>query len=163
MGDQTQAYDIFQTPLSSGYPLPLIRELSGGKLKQKGFFYSVGVHDNGSNPPLSLSDVYIHRLQVGKDWRWTKSTTANSFFDIFYQAKQLQGRKPPLECQGRKSCRPSIQPEIRNCSQNCKLNFTVLYHKLSRPVISASIYVATSIQKSAEIVSFSKYKLWQIK
>ncbi len=23
MGDQTQAYDIFQTPLSSGYPLPL--------------------------------------------------------------------------------------------------------------------------------------------
>jgi hypothetical protein len=24
MGDQTQAYDIFQTPLSSGYPLPLI-------------------------------------------------------------------------------------------------------------------------------------------
>ncbi len=28
MGDQTQAYDIFQTPLSSGYPLPL-RRLSG--------------------------------------------------------------------------------------------------------------------------------------
>jgi hypothetical protein len=27
MGDQTQAYDIFQTPLSSGYPLPL-RNLS---------------------------------------------------------------------------------------------------------------------------------------
>jgi hypothetical protein len=25
MGDQTQAYDIFQTPLSSGYPLPLKR------------------------------------------------------------------------------------------------------------------------------------------
>ncbi len=24
MGDQTQAYDIFQTTLSSGYPLPLI-------------------------------------------------------------------------------------------------------------------------------------------
>ncbi len=24
MGDQTQAYDIFQTPLGSGYPLPLI-------------------------------------------------------------------------------------------------------------------------------------------
>ncbi len=23
MGDQTQAFDIFQTPLSSGYPLPL--------------------------------------------------------------------------------------------------------------------------------------------
>ncbi len=23
MGDQTQAYDIFQAPLSSGYPLPL--------------------------------------------------------------------------------------------------------------------------------------------
>jgi hypothetical protein len=23
MGDRTQAYDIFQTPLSSGYPLPL--------------------------------------------------------------------------------------------------------------------------------------------
>jgi hypothetical protein len=23
MGDQTQAYDIFPTPLSSGYPLPL--------------------------------------------------------------------------------------------------------------------------------------------
>ncbi len=23
MGDQTQAYDIFQTPPSSGYPLPL--------------------------------------------------------------------------------------------------------------------------------------------
>ncbi len=23
MGDQTQSYDIFQTPLSSGYPLPL--------------------------------------------------------------------------------------------------------------------------------------------
>jgi hypothetical protein len=27
MGDQTQAYDIFQTPLSSGYPLPLNRFL----------------------------------------------------------------------------------------------------------------------------------------
>ncbi len=27
MGDQTQAYDIFQTPLSSGYPLPLSMEL----------------------------------------------------------------------------------------------------------------------------------------
>ncbi len=26
MGDQTQAYDIFQTPLSSGYPLPLSLE-----------------------------------------------------------------------------------------------------------------------------------------
>ncbi len=26
MGDQTQAYDIFQTPLSSGYPLPLTLE-----------------------------------------------------------------------------------------------------------------------------------------
>ncbi len=25
MGDQTQAYDIFQTPLSSGYPLPLMQ------------------------------------------------------------------------------------------------------------------------------------------
>ncbi len=24
MGDQTQAYDIFQAPLSSGYPLPLM-------------------------------------------------------------------------------------------------------------------------------------------
>jgi hypothetical protein len=24
MGDQTQAYDIFQAPLSSGYPLPLL-------------------------------------------------------------------------------------------------------------------------------------------
>ncbi len=23
MGDQTQAYDIFQAPISSGYPLPL--------------------------------------------------------------------------------------------------------------------------------------------
>jgi len=28
MGDQTQAYDIFQTPLSSGYPLPLSARLS---------------------------------------------------------------------------------------------------------------------------------------
>ncbi len=27
MGDQTQAYDIFQTPLSSGYPLPLKSQL----------------------------------------------------------------------------------------------------------------------------------------
>ncbi len=27
MGDQTQAYDIFQTPLSSGYPLPLMSEI----------------------------------------------------------------------------------------------------------------------------------------
>ncbi len=27
MGDQTQAYDIFQTPLSSGYPLPLIDKI----------------------------------------------------------------------------------------------------------------------------------------
>jgi hypothetical protein len=26
MGDQTQAYDIFQTPLSSGYPLPLRKQ-----------------------------------------------------------------------------------------------------------------------------------------
>ncbi len=25
MGDQTQAYDIFQTPLSYGYPLPLMQ------------------------------------------------------------------------------------------------------------------------------------------
>ncbi len=29
MGDQTQAYDIFQTPLSSGYPLPLRTETKG--------------------------------------------------------------------------------------------------------------------------------------
>ncbi len=28
MGDQTQAYDIFQTPLSSGYPLPLMLRTS---------------------------------------------------------------------------------------------------------------------------------------
>jgi hypothetical protein len=28
MGDQTQAYDIFQTPLSSGYPLPLSQYVS---------------------------------------------------------------------------------------------------------------------------------------
>ncbi len=26
MGDQTQACDIYQTPLSSGYPLPLIQK-----------------------------------------------------------------------------------------------------------------------------------------
>ncbi len=26
MGDQIQAYDIFQTPLSSGYHLPLIAD-----------------------------------------------------------------------------------------------------------------------------------------
>ncbi len=34
MGDQTQAYDIFQTPLSSGYPLPL----SDGDIEQHGLF-----------------------------------------------------------------------------------------------------------------------------
>jgi hypothetical protein len=35
MGDQTQAYDIFQTPLSSGYPLPLIyvRQIQIKKVK----------------------------------------------------------------------------------------------------------------------------------
>jgi hypothetical protein len=29
MGDQTQPYDIFQTPLSSGYPLPLTDKKAG--------------------------------------------------------------------------------------------------------------------------------------
>jgi hypothetical protein len=38
MGDQTQAYDIFQTPLSSGYPLPL--------------------SNNGSTLPMLLKTIY---------------------------------------------------------------------------------------------------------
>ncbi len=42
MGDQTQAYDIFQTPLSSGYPLPLISDNGGLRsrypLKKREYF-----------------------------------------------------------------------------------------------------------------------------
>jgi hypothetical protein len=39
MRDQTQAYDIFQTPLSSGYPLPLSSEIVQGFDKIEIFLY----------------------------------------------------------------------------------------------------------------------------
>ncbi len=44
MGDQIQAYDIFQTPLSSGYPLPLnvsmvIEQRTVGKTETVGQMY----------------------------------------------------------------------------------------------------------------------------
>ncbi len=52
MGDQTQAYEIFQTPLSSGYPLPLRIEIDW-------FLLSVGANKqivliSQSNIDLSL-------------------------------------------------------------------------------------------------------------
>ncbi len=42
MGDQTQAYDIFQAPLSSGYPLPLIIEIRAPDP------FLTGLQDSGS-------------------------------------------------------------------------------------------------------------------
>ncbi len=44
MGDQTQAYDIFQTPLSSGYPLPL-------SVRKKPLYESLSSERLYPNPP----------------------------------------------------------------------------------------------------------------
>jgi hypothetical protein len=61
MGDQTQAYDIFQTPLSSGYPLPLrsiaeLRAFYGICFVMLPYF----IHENIyiSNHTITLSSFY---------------------------------------------------------------------------------------------------------
>jgi hypothetical protein len=57
MGDQTQAYDIFQTPLSSGYPLHLRKFSSRARLMCALFYddVSVLVQENPQMPLVSMS------------------------------------------------------------------------------------------------------------
>jgi hypothetical protein len=61
MGDQTQAYDIFQTPLSSGYPLSLILEgYSTGSLQFPSFEIDVTVSKRFQNRQgLIIFDIFL--------------------------------------------------------------------------------------------------------
>jgi hypothetical protein len=67
MGDQTQAYDIFQTPLSSGYPLPLnslmrIRNRGSGNLSYPGSRTQDGkkIGSGINNPGSATREINVH-------------------------------------------------------------------------------------------------------
>ncbi len=59
MGDQTQAYDIFQTPLSSGYPLPLIRKYLP---TENGKSLVEPLNGSGSLTPKVSINIYVLEL-----------------------------------------------------------------------------------------------------
>ncbi len=70
MGDQTQAYDIFQTPLSSGYPLPLSPEME---------FLDI-------NSTID-SSLLLHAINSSSYWQIRKKTI------LFFGFKNLNNEK----------------------------------------------------------------------